>query len=405
MSLKGTIFTTILILLFAWGAMVVSQKGYLQPANKNTGQPATAKEAAPPVSSIPAPDPKVVLAADAELHEALEASAALKKKEPDMAARVEEARAGYARNRITLLTKMRTEMTLIERARRVDQPGLNSQDLAELGATYGERVLALLQEVATAEGRKLSEFVSTTVPAEVMSYLTKEQADSGSFNAAVRVSYPFPARRVYFVNIDPGVGRYAGAQRLNALLDEYLAAVTKMAGERRRLDTDKKTAGARRFAELKAESERLRMQPHLAELDLGAGASAYNKALERVDVAQAKVDRLAVAQMLSVPEISTSPATDAQGVSEGSEPRAGNLMAKWTSTATGNTWAEATDEEKRALCRRLALASRKENSEAFFREGLDAFFESPDFRSENLGDVVELIEEGSGGLPRIRINR
>lgn len=74
-------------------------------------------------------------------------------------------------------------------------------------------------------------------------------------------------------------------------------------------------------------------------------------------------------------------------------------MSRWTSFADGNTWVSASEDEKRALVRRLAAASRHGNSENYFYDALEEFYSDPSLRRQKLSMMCDIIDAGGSALP------
>ncbi len=103
-----------------------------------------------------------------------------------------------------------------------------------------------------------------------------------------------------------------------------------------------------------------------------------------------------IVQQSSTPPPQTEVAEEPSRYSPAASPKP---MARWTAYADGYTWVSATEEEKRALVRELARASRHGNSEDYFYDALEAFYAEASLRKEKLGGICDLIESGSQVLP------
>lgn len=103
---------------------------------------------------------------------------------------------------------------------------------------------------------------------------------------------------------------------------------------------------------------------------------------------EAKVDDVAP------PVATTLPFPEASAPAPGRDP-----MAKWHSLSDGYTWTSATEEEKRALAKRLASASRHGNSENYFFDALEEFYSEPTVRKQKLDAICAMVEAASTTLP------
>lgn len=76
----------------------------------------------------------------------------------------------------------------------------------------------------------------------------------------------------------------------------------------------------------------------------------------------------------------------------------GRQAVRWSASSNGYTWLAAYEDERRALCRRLASNSRYGNSAGFFYDALDAFYTDKSTLSTGVFEIADLIDSGSQAL-------
>jgi len=137
----------------------------------------------------------------------------------------------------------------------------------------------------------------------------------------------------------------------------------------------------------------------IADTDLLARASKLRDRREIEAERSEAAERLAKGRMEKAQRLAAEREAAANRTVPNSE--SGSHFYGWTSISNGRSWNSAPESEKDDLCRRLATVSHKGNSAAFYKDALNALFntDDPSVLRTSLDGATALIEASSSSLP------